>query len=144
MYRMTKKGSKIFCTIIYLGHILVLKWGFRGSAEGVCTLSGSLCETEAVVKLRPTQSRRRRAPNNDLNVTTDDTSGVRKQEPKSICSSTLLEENGLKGERKEEKKRKEWGVGGRGSEGGLRGRTQHISFLIKSQFLQFFLTWWLF
>lgn len=120
--------------MIYIDHISALRWRLWGSM-----FSGSLCETEAVVKLRPTQSRRRTAPNNDLNVTTDDTSGVWKQELKSICSSALLEENGLKGEKKWKKKKikkkrrsEEWG-----SDGGLSGSVRHTSFLFKSQFWHF-------
>lgn len=73
--------------------------------------SGGLCETETVVKLRPTQSRYGAAPNNDLNVTTDDTScvcvGRAEQEPKSICSSAMLRQNGLKEENRGVKKKKQ-------------------------------------
>lgn len=74
-----KMKSNLHCTVTDINQILALKRSFWGSAQGACMFPGSLCETEAVVKLRHTQSRRHTAPNNDLNVTTDDTSGVRKQ-----------------------------------------------------------------
>lgn len=106
--------------MIYIDHIFTLRCRLWGGAQGVDVLSGRLCETEAVVKLRPSQSRHHTAPNNDLNVTTDDASGVWKQEPESICSSAPLEENGLKGGKRRKKgKRKRGRSEGWGSEGGF-------------------------
>ncbi len=81
-----------------LGHTMTPRF-CPVSAEGVCGFSPCLCETETVVKPWPTQSRCHRAPNNDLNVMTDDTQGVWMQHRTDPKLHLLLCH--VKGEKKE-------------------------------------------
>lgn len=115
--------------------------GLCGGCVCLCVFSGGLfCETETVVKLRPTQSRRRTAPNNDLNATADDTSAVWRQRGAGAKVHLFLGDAGAERTEGEKGRTKRKRKSGRSEGRGVRGRSEGTH---AAQFSQM-LTWRLF